>query len=179
MAAAAAVLFGMSACGSKTASPEQSDTLPGDTVFATDTAAELIADSSAALDSALAQAADSIAGDAKPDKDGYITTASGLKYKVIRKGSGRRPVASDVVKVDYEGKLVDGTVFDSSYQRGEAIEFPLNRVIPGWTEGLQLMQEGAEYEFYIPYQLAYGENGAGPIPPKSDLIFKVELHQVK
>ena len=120
------------------------------------------------------------ATNAVPDKNGYITTASGLKYKVIKKGTGRIPNSSSVVIVDYEGKLAsDGTVFDSSYQRGEAIELPLDRVIPGWTEGLQLMKEGATYEFYIPYNLAYGENGTGPIPPKADLIFKVELHQVK
>lgn len=110
----------------------------------------------------------------------FTTTASGLKYKVIRKGNGRSPKATDVVLVNYEGKLLDGTVFDSSYKRGEPIEFPLNRVIPGWTEGVQLMQEGAEYEFIIPYQLAYGAEGMPPsIPPKADLIFKVELIQVK
>ena len=116
MVAATAILFGMTACGSKTSASGQNDTLSGDTVFATDTAAEIINDSNIVLDSALAQAADSINADAKPGKDGYITTPSGLKYKVIRKGSGRRPMATDVVKVDYEGKLVNGTVFDSSYQ---------------------------------------------------------------
>lgn len=172
MAAVVAVLFGMMSCGSKVNTAELSDSP------SVDTAAEIL-DSNVALDSALTQMADSVTADAKPGPDGYITTPSGLKYKVIKKGSGRTPTAADVVNVDYEGKLVDGTVFDSSYQRGESIEFPLNRVIAGWTEGLQLMQEGAEYEFYIPYQLAYGEQGSGPIPPKSDLIFKVELHQVK
>lgn len=118
---------------------------------------------------------------AQPEAGGYVTTPSGLKYKVIRKGIGRTPKATDVVRVNYEGKLLDGQVFDSSYTRGEPLEFPLYRVIPGWTEGLQLMQEGGIYEFYIPYQLAYGEQGTpgGPIPPRADLIFKVELIQVK
>lgn len=115
----------------------------------------------------------------KKDKNGYYTTPSGLKYKVIKEGKGKSPKATDVVTVNYEGKLTNGQVFDSSYQRGEPTSFPLNRVIPGWTEGLQLMQEGATYEFYIPYQLAYGERGGGPIPPMADLIFKVELIKVQ
>lgn len=133
------------------------------------------------IEQATDQTVDSVAAkEAKTSADGYTTTASGLKYKVIRKGNGRSPKATDVVLVNYEGKLLDGTVFDSSYKRGEPIEFPLNRVIPGWTEGVQLMQEGAEYEFIIPYQLAYGAEGMPPsIPPKADLIFKVELIQVK
>lgn len=111
----------------------------------------------------------------------YTTTASGLKYKVLKEGTGKQPKATDNVTVHYEGKLLDGTIFDSSYQRGEPTTFPLNRVIPGWTEGVQLMKEGAVYEFYIPYQLAYGEMGTpgGPIGPKADLIFKVELIKVE
>lgn len=107
------------------------------------------------------------------------STPSGLRYRVVEEGTGKSPVATDVVKVNYEGKLLDGTVFDSSFKHGEAIEFPLNRVIPGWTEGVQLMKEGAVYEFYIPYNLAYGERGSGPIPPRSDLIFIVQLLEVK
>lgn len=114
-------------------------------------------------------------------KEGVKTTASGLQYSVTKEGTGKSPKATDTVKVNYEGKLIDGTVFDSSYKRGEPIEFPLNRVIPGWTEGVQLMKEGATYEFVIPYKLAYGERGTpgGPIPPNATLIFKVELIQVK
>lgn len=109
----------------------------------------------------------------------YKTTPSGLKYKVIRDGNGASPKATDLVTVHYEGKLTDGTVFDSSYQRGAPATFPLNGVIPGWTEGLQLMKEGSIYELYIPYQMAYGAAGAPPtIPPKADLIFIVELIKV-
>lgn len=108
-------------------------------------------------------------------KDGVKTTASGLQYKVITEGSGSSPSATDTVMVNYEGKLIDGTVFDSSYERGEPIEFPLNQVIPGWTEGLQLMKPGAKYEFYIPSDLAYGEAGNPDIEPNSVLIFTVEL----
>lgn len=108
-------------------------------------------------------------------KDGVKTTASGLQYKVISEGKGASPKASDVVMVNYEGRLIDGTVFDSSYERGEPVEFPLNQVIPGWTEGLQLMKPGAKYEFYIPSDLAYGESGNPDIEPNSTLIFTVEL----
>lgn len=112
-------------------------------------------------------------------KAGVKTTASGLQYKVLTPGTGKSPKATDVVEVNYEGKLIDGTVFDSSYKRGEPIEFPLNQVIAGWTEGLQLMKEGAKYEFYIPSELAYGEAGNQGIEPNSTLIFTVELLQVK
>lgn len=108
-------------------------------------------------------------------KEGVKTTASGLQYKVITEGKGTSPKASDVVMVNYEGRLIDGTVFDSSYERGEPVEFPLNQVIPGWTEGLQLMKPGAKYEFYIPSDLAYGESGNPDIEPNSTLIFTVEL----
>lgn len=108
-------------------------------------------------------------------KDGVKTTASGLQYKVITEGSGTSPAATDIVTVNYEGKLIDGTVFDSSYERGEPVEFPLNQVIPGWTEGLQLMKPGAKYEFYIPSDLAYGEVGNPEIEPNSVLIFTVDL----
>lgn len=112
-------------------------------------------------------------------KDGVVTTASGLQYKVLSEGSGKLPTAKDTVKCHYEGFLIDGTVFDSSVQRGEPATFPLQQVIAGWTEGLQLMQEGAKYRFFIPYRLAYGEGGAGAsIPPFAALIFDVELIQV-
>ena len=112
-------------------------------------------------------------------KEGVKTTASGLQYKVITPGTGKSPKATDTVEVNYEGKLIDGTVFDSSYERGEPIEFPLNQVIAGWTEGVQLMKEGGKYEFYIPGDLAYGEAGNSGIEPNSTLIFTVELLKVK
>lgn len=104
------------------------------------------------------------------------TTPSGLQYEVIEATLGQKPKATDKVKVHYEGTLIDGTVFDSSYKRGEPITFGLNQVIKGWTEGLQLMSIGSKYKLYIPYQLAYGEQGAGgSIPPYAALIFTVEL----
>lgn len=113
-------------------------------------------------------------------KDGVIVTASGLQYTVIKEGTGKQPKATDTVKCHYEGFLTNGTVFDSSIQRGEPTSFPLNAVIKGWTEGLQLMKEGAKYRFFIPYQLAYGEAGAaGAIPPYAALIFDVELIEVQ
>ena len=109
-------------------------------------------------------------------REGVKTTESGLQYEVIEATLGQKPKATDKVKVHYEGTLIDGTIFDSSYKRGEAISFPLNGVIKGWTEGLQLMSVGSKYKFFIPYQLAYGERGAGAsIPPYAALIFTVEL----
>ena len=112
-------------------------------------------------------------------KEGVVTLPSGLQYQVIKEGNGRRPKATDKVKCHYEGMLVDGTLFDSSIQRGEPATFPLNGVIKGWTEGLQLMQEGAKYRFFNPYHLGYGENGAGAsIPPFAALVFDVELIEV-
>ena len=113
-------------------------------------------------------------------RDGVKTTESGLQYEVIREGKGKKPTAESTVKVHYEGTLIDGTVFDSSYQRGEPIEFPLSGVIQGWTEGLQLMPVGSKYKLYIPSELGYGERGAGQsIPPYSALIFTVELLEIK
>ncbi|MBO6018333.1 MAG: FKBP-type peptidyl-prolyl cis-trans isomerase [Prevotella sp.] len=112
-------------------------------------------------------------------KEGVITTKSGLQYKVLQEGNGKQPTAKDTVKCHYEGFLIDGTVFDSSVQRGEPATFPLQQVIAGWTEGLQLMKEGAKFRFFIPYRLGYGEGGAGAsIPPYATLIFDVELIQV-
>ena len=108
--------------------------------------------------------------------EGVSVTESGLQYKVIESGSGDTPTAESTVEVNYEGKLIDGTIFDSSYQRGESISFPVGGVIAGWTEALQLMKEGDGWELTIPSELAYGERGAGAqIPPHSTLIFKVQL----
>ena len=109
-----------------------------------------------------------------------MVTEYGLQYEVLKEGTGTRPTATETVEVHYHGMLLDGTVFDSSVDRGETIEFPLNRVIPGWTEGVQLMKEGAKYRFYIPFDLAYGPRGSAPkIPPYAALIFEVELFKVK
>lgn len=112
-------------------------------------------------------------------KEGIVTLPSGLQYQVLTPGTGRKPKATDKVKCHYEGTLIDGTVFDSSYRRGEPAVFPLNGVIKGWTEGVQLMSEGAKFRFFIPFDLAYGANGAGAsIPPYAALIFDVELVEV-
>ncbi len=113
-------------------------------------------------------------------REGVKTTASGLQYEVIREGTGEKPTPADTVTVHYRGELSDGKVFDSSYDRGEPVTFELGRVIAGWQEGLQLMTAGAHYRIYVPYELAYGEQGAGPdIPPFSPLIFDIELITVK
>ncbi len=106
------------------------------------------------------------------------TTKSGLKYRKVKEGNGKHPVATDKVKVHYTGTLIDGKKFDSSIDRGEPLTFPLNQVIPGWTEGLQLMDEGSKYMLYIPYNLGYGENPVGDIPPGSTLTFEVELIEI-
>ena len=112
-------------------------------------------------------------------REGVVTTKSGLQYEVLTEGTGNSPKATDKVRCHYEGRLIDGTVFDSSYQRNEPADFGLNQVIAGWTEGVQLMKEGAKYRFYIPYLLGYGERGAGAsIPPYATLVFDVELIKV-
>lgn len=111
-------------------------------------------------------------------KSGVKELPSGLQYKVIKEGKGLKPIATDKVSVNYEGRLLDGKIFDSSYERGQPASFPLNQVIKGWTEGVQLMSVGSTYEFYIPSDLAYGDQGNQGIPPASALIFKVELLEI-
>ncbi|EHR40761.1 MULTISPECIES: FKBP-type peptidyl-prolyl cis-trans isomerase [Alishewanella] len=113
--------------------------------------------------------------DENAKKDGVTVTESGLQYEVLQAAEGAKPAATDTVKVHYTGTLTDGTKFDSSVDRGEPIEFPLNRVIPGWTEGVQLMSVGSKFRFTIPSELAYGERDMGTIPPNSVLVFEVEL----
>ena len=116
---------------------------------------------------------------ANATEEGVIVTGSGLQYLVLEDGAGNSPIATDTVRCHYEGRLIDGTVFDSSYRRGVPAEFPLNGVISGWTEGLLLMKEGSKFRFFIPYDLAYGSRGAGgSIPPYAALIFDVELIKV-
>ena len=117
-----------------------------------------------------------LAGNA--EKENVQTTASGLQYEVLTPGNGPTPAAGDRVRVHYEGRLLDGTVFDSSIERGEPVEFSVGEIIPGWQEGLQLMQQGAKYRLWIPSNLGYGEQGAGPIPPNAALQFDVELLEV-
>ena len=111
-------------------------------------------------------------------KEGITVTASGLQYRVLNEGAGNPPEATDTVKVHYEGRLISGDVFDSSIARGEPVSFPLNGVIPGWSEGVKLMQVGSKFEFTIPAILAYGPAGTGPIPPNSVLVFDVELLEI-
>lgn len=113
-------------------------------------------------------------------EEGVITLKTGLQYKVITEGTGETPTYYDTVECDYEGRLIDGTIFDSSYQRGESAEFQVSGVIAGWTAALQMMKEGAEWELYIPSDLAYGTRGAGStIGPNMTLIFKIKLISIK
>ena len=120
------------------------------------------------------------AAPAAKEKGKVTTTASGLQYEVLTEGTGAKPSASDTVTVNYKGTLTDGTVFDSSYDRGQPATFPLNRVIKGWTEGVQLMSVGSKYKFTIPPELGYGAAGAGgKIPPNATLVFEVELLSIK
>lgn len=138
------------------------------------------ADSPAAEPEQIAEAQTQTAttsGDVKVDTTGYTTLPSGLMYKVVKEGKGEKPTATSTVKVHYTGKHLNGETFDSSVERGEPISFPLNRVIPGWTEGVQLMPVGATYQFIIPSNLAYGPQGTpgGPIGPDETLYFEVEL----
>ena len=116
--------------------------------------------------------------DENKKKEGVKVTDTGLQYKVLKEGDGEKPKPTDTVKVHYVGKLLDGTTFDSSYERGEPATFQLNQVISGWTEGLQLMKEGAKYKFWIPPQLGYGARGSRNIPPQATLVFEVELIEV-
>lgn len=115
---------------------------------------------------------------ANKEKEGVVETESGLQYKILEEGSGISPTTADTVEVNYEGRLLDGTVFDSSYERGESIKFPLNGVIKGWTEGMTYAKEGGKIQLYIPAELAYGTRGTGPIPGNSTLVFDVELIKV-
>jgi len=172
-AAILALGFGMAATSCKS---DKSNKTDSDSVVTVEeeTAVAAPADSTAALFADITKKAD-VSTDST-----YAVTASGLKYLTIKEGTGKAPAATDMVTVHYEGKLTDGTVFDSSYTRGEPAQFPLNQVIPGWTEGLQLMKEGGKTIFYIPSKIGYGETGTpgGPIPPNADLIFTVELIKV-
>ena len=159
-------MMGMASCGGNTESSE-----------ATETTEETAPDSGEQIKDNLTIGREFLAENAK--NDSVVQTESGLQYMVLKEGTGAKPGPTDNVTVHYTGRLLDGTVFDSSMD-GEPATFPLNRVIPGWTEGLQLMSEGAKYRLFIPSELAYGENGAGDkILPNSTLIFDVELIKVE
>ncbi|GAB1258627.1 macrophage infectivity potentiator Mip [Aurantivibrio plasticivorans] len=139
--------------------------------------AEQAAEQAAAGDANAKEGAEFLA--ANKEKEGVVTLESGLQYKVIEEGTGAKPSAADTVTVHYRGTLLDGTEFDSSYSRNQPATFPLNRVIPGWTEGLQQMAEGGKYELYIPGDLAYGAAGGGAqIGPNATLIFEIELLEI-
>lgn len=159
----------------------------GEPVLSEDEVAAAFEESQKMLDEKNATGADKenlVAGkkflEENAEKDGIEVTESGLQYEVLEEGDGAKPEATDNVTVHYHGTLIDGTVFDSSVDRGEPASFPLNRVIPGWTEGVQLMSVGSKYKFTIPYHLAYGERGAGAdIKPYSALVFEVELLEIE
>jgi FKBP-type peptidyl-prolyl cis-trans isomerase FkpA len=139
--------------------------------------AKKVAEQKVAADKNKKEGTDFIA--ANKSKSGVKTTASGLQYMVEKEGTGAKPKATDTVKVNYLGTKIDGTKFDSSYDRNQPATFPLNGVIKGWTEGMQLMSVGSKYKFFIPADLAYGENGPGPIGPNATLIFEVELLDIE
>ena len=165
-AIAAMLMMGMASCGGNTESSE-----------ATETTEETAPDSGEQIKDNLTLGREVLEENAK--NDSVVQTESGLQYMVLKEGTGAKPGPTDNVTVHYTGRLLDGTVFDSSVD-GEPATFPLNKVIPGWTEGLQLMSEGAKYRLFIPSELAYGENGAGDkILPNSTLIFDVELIKVE
>lgn len=167
---AAAAALALASCSASAKSDKNDSAEAADSVATETPAAEAQVDSIAAIFVNPEKKSD-VATDST-----YAVTESGLKYMVVKEGSGLSPKATDVVTVHYTGKLTDGTVFDSSVSRGEPASFPLNRVIPGWTEGLQLMKIGGKAIFYIPSALGYGPAGAPPvIPPNADLIFEVEL----
>ena len=166
-AIAAMLMMGMASCGGNTECTETTET----TEVATPDSGEQIKDN-------LTIGREFLAENAK--NDSVVQTESGLQYMVLKEGTGAKPGPTDNVTVHYTGRLLDGTVFDSSVERGEPATFPLNRVIAGWTEGLQLMSEGAKYRLFIPSELAYGEKGSGDkILPNSTLIFDVELIKVE
>ena len=180
-AVALVALGGLSSCNNNgKVSAEDSDSIVAAVEEVVAAMEQLEADDTVGMakyDAAFFTNADNKADKASADK--YAETASGLKYAVVAEGTGASPSATDNVTVHYTGRLTDGTVFDSSVTRGEPATFPLNRVIPGWTEGLQLMKEGGKTVFYLPSKIAYGEMGApGAIPPNADLIFEVELIKV-
>ena len=178
MAAALVVAGALSSCGNKNKSGEQAaDTVAVEEIV-TETPADMTLTPDIIQDIAKIFSDESKKADVATDST-YAVTASGLKYVMVQKGSGIAPKASDAVTVHYTGMLTDGKVFDSSVDRGQPATFPLNRVIPGWTEGVQLMKEGAKYTFFIPSDLAYGAQGVpNAIPPHSTLIFDVELIKV-
>jgi FKBP-type peptidyl-prolyl cis-trans isomerase FklB len=146
--------------------------------FKTELSQKMQVKQKAAGDKNLKEGEDFLAANAK--KEGVKVLPSGLQYKVIKSGAGKSPKATDTVKTHYHGTLTDGTVFDSSVERKEPVSFPVNQVIPGWTEALQLMKEGDKWQLYVPAKLAYGERGAGPkIGPNAALVFDVELLSIE
>ena len=165
----AMLMTGMAGCGNNTEKSQDTE--------ATEPAAETVNEERAPIKDNLTIGREFLEENAK--NDSVKVTESGLQYMVLKEGNGAKPGPTDTVTVHYTGTLIDGKVFDSSVERGEPATFPLNRVIPGWTEGLQLMSEGSKYRLFIPSELAYGEKGAGDdILPNSTLIFDVELIKV-
>jgi len=178
----AGLAFGLAACGGEDQQAVEDDGLANDAAEVaeqmTDAVNEVVEDVVEETGPTMADLQEAFLAN-YAQGDGTVLTDTGLLYRVEREGEGASPGETDTVEVHYEGRLVDGTVFDSSYERDETIEFPLNRVIAGWTEGLQYMQEGAKYQFVIPPELGYGSRGAGDvIPPDAVLVFDVELFRV-